>query len=190
MLLPAVRAPRRAPWPLNCSVPHLKQGWLSKGELDGFRSILTARTAELKEVRNCAVSDLFPTFVLPLHSYSFSTAPVVAQYAGNASAPQLAADCAAKAIPLNKIATLDTGHTYTLAAELIRMCQTIAERLETINNAVLSFNSHSLGGYPLCAGPALLASPQFGDYVRNLLSTFGEVQDVAEVALTRLMEVR
>jgi TolC family type I secretion outer membrane protein len=52
----------------------------------------------------------------------FSAAPAFAQCAGNAATPQAAADCAANAIPLNKIATLDTSHTYTLA-ELIDIAE-------------------------------------------------------------------
>lgn len=95
---------------------HMKQGWLSKGELDEFRSVLTARTAEVKVVHHCTCAAPSATLMLSTHSYSLLTAPVFAQHADNASTPQLAASCAAKATPLDK--TLDTGHTYTLAAEL------------------------------------------------------------------------
>jgi hypothetical protein len=160
---------------------HVKQGWLSKSELDGFTPLITARTAELTLVYNCAFAALLPAFVLPSCRYSFSRARVFAQYAGNASAPQLVADCAAKAIPLNKIATLDTGRTCTLTAELIGMRQNISELLATIKNTVLYSIPTASAGISLRASPARFAIHQFRDYVRNLVSTFGEAQHVAEV---------
>ena len=131
---------------------HMKQGWLSKGELDEFRSVLTARTAEVKVVHHCTCAAPSATLMLSTHSYSLLTAPVFAQHADNASTPQLAAGCAAKATPLDK--TLDTGHTYRLAAE------SIGKRLETINNAVLHSIPIPPAGTPLCASAARRARPQ------------------------------
>ncbi len=62
------------------------------------------------------------SLVLSLLLFSFSQEPGWAQCAGIASTPRAASDCAAREIPVGKIATLDPAHPYSLA-ELVDIAE-------------------------------------------------------------------
>jgi TolC family type I secretion outer membrane protein len=60
--------------------------------------------------------------LLFLLSGPFAITGAFAQCAGNVSTPQWASDCAARAIPQDRVATLDISHIYTLA-ELVDIAE-------------------------------------------------------------------
>jgi multidrug resistance protein MdtO len=80
----------------------------------------------------------------------------------------------------NELAILHTPENddFFEEPELIRMRQSITERLETIAGAVVRAVPIPVTSADLSASTALLASPRFGNYVRNVLSSFGELQNV------------
>jgi outer membrane protein TolC len=82
----------------------------------------TSRTANCRAVSLCLNAKNCATGFLLFFFWYFSLMTGVAQCAGNASTPQLAADCAAHAIPHEGAAKLDIDHIYSLA-ELVDIAE-------------------------------------------------------------------